>query len=117
MDDGSYLTISLLIIQTRASGTKTATKTYQYTDSDGNIAWKAVLKGTFTYTGTNATCTSSACNVSIFDSSWYTISKWAGKSGGAATAELTMGLKLLGVTVKKVPLSMTLICDANGNLS
>lgn len=115
--DGSYLTIIMNQVDFRSSGTKTASKTYQYTDSDGDIAWKAVLNGTFTYTGSSAQCTSSSVDVTIYNSGWYVVSESAGKSGSSATGEITMGLKKLGITVKKVPLSMTLTCDPNGNLS
>ena len=34
-----------------------------------------------------------------------------------AVGELTMGRKFLGITVEKVPVSMRITCDANGNLS
>lgn len=116
-DDGSRIVITLQILQPRASGTKTASKTYSYVNGNGVEEWRAVLTGTFSYTGTSAMCTSSSCNVTIYESAWYEISKMAGKSGGTATADLTMGLKYLGITTKKVPVKMTLTCDANGNLS
>ena len=95
-DDGSYLTECIYITQTRSSGT---------------------VSGTFSYTGSSATCTASSCDVTIYDSAWYIVSKSASKSGNKATASVTMGYKALGVTVNKVPISMSLSCDANGNLS
>lgn len=116
-EDGTYLKITIDAVQSRASGGKTATKTYEYNDSNGNIMWKAVLNGTFTYTGTSATCTASSCTVTVYDSSWYQVSKSVGKSGDTANATLTMGHKLLGVTITKKTVNMTLTCDPNGNLS
>lgn len=116
LEDGSYISITVEEHGSRASGTKTGSKTYTYT-YDGGTAWKAILSGTFSYTGTSATCTNSGCSVTIYDSAWYTVSKSAGKSGNSATASVTMGRKSLGVTVAKVPISMKLTCDANGNLS
>lgn len=116
-DDGSYITIQLSEAGGRAGGVKTGNKTYTYWDSKGVTVWKAVLTGTFSYTGTTATCTSCSCSVTIYDTAWYQVSKTTGKSGGTATAELTMGYKVLGITTKKVPVSMTLTCDADGNLS
>lgn len=115
-EDGSYLTITLEEYGSRASGTKSGSKKYAYT-YDGATAWQAVLSGTFTYTGLSATCTSSSCSVTISDSAWYTISKSAGKSGNSATATVTMGRKVTGVTVDKYTANITLSCDANGNLS
>lgn len=117
LNDGSYISITTSESNARASGTKTASRTYSYTESDGDVSWQAVLQGTFTYNGTSATCTASSCTVTIYDTAWYQVSKTTEKSGAVATAELTMGYKFLGVTVKKVPLTMTLTCDANGNLS
>lgn len=116
-DDGSYITIDISVVKSRAAGSVSGSKTYTYHDSDGTSAWKAVLSGTFSYTGSTSTCTASSCNVTIYDSAWYTVSKSASKSGNSATAAVTMGKKLLGVTITKVPVNMVLTCDANGNLS
>lgn len=115
-EDGSYLTITLEELGSRASGTKSGSKKYTYT-ADGATAWQAVLTGTFSYTGASATCTSSSCSVTINNSAWYTISKSAGKSGNSATATVTMGRKAAGVTVDRYTANITLSCDANGNLS
>ena len=84
---------------------------------NGTAQWKATLSGSFTYTGSSATCTSSSVDVTVYDSSWYTISKSSNKSGSKATASVTMGEKLAGVTVTKVPISLAMTCDKNGNLS
>lgn len=116
-DDGSSLTISIFQSGTRASGTQTGTKHYTYKDQSGEALWLAVIRGTFTYTGTTAVCTNSSCDVTVYDSAWYEVSKTVGRSGATATCELTMGKKLLGITVSKKNVSMTLTCDANGNLS
>lgn len=116
-EDGTFLRVTIAEYGTRASGTKTATKTYEYSNDSGSVLWKAVLSGTFTYTGTSTTCTASSCSVTVYDSSWYQVSKTVGKSGNTANATLTMGHKLLGVTITKKTVNMTLTCDANGNLS
>lgn len=115
-EDGSYLTISITTTPMRASGTKNGSKTYTY-NYDGGSAWKATLSGSFSYTGSSATCTSSSVSMSVYDSAWYTVSKNADKSGASATGSIIMGRKALGVTVEKIPYSLKLTCDANGNLS
>lgn len=117
LDNGSYITIELSCMESRASGTKTGSKTYRYYGNDGAEEWRAVLYGTFTYTGTTATCTASSCSVTITDTDWYVVSKATSKSGASALGELTMGRKWLGITVDKETLSMKITCDANGNLS
>lgn len=116
-EDGSYITITLTETGSRASGTKTGSKTYNYADENGNVAWKAVLTGTFTYTGSSATCTASSCNVTIYDSAWYVVSKTASKSGNTAKASIVMGKKLLGITIEKKSAELSLSCSANGTLS
>ena len=116
-EDGSYITITLTETGNRATNTKTGTKTYSYTDENGDTAWKAVLTGTFTYTGSSATCTASSCNVTIYNSAWYVVSKTATKSGNKALADLTMGRKLLGITVSKKAIALQITCSASGTLS
>ena len=116
-NDGSYLTIELTWMESRASGTKTGSKTYRYNDSDGVEMWRAVLRGTFTYTGSSATCTASSCDVTISDSAYYVVSKNVSKSGNAALCELTMGRKFLGITINKSTVNMSITCDANGSLN
>lgn len=116
-EDGSYIIIELTSAETRASGTKTGTKTYTYYDNGGTEEWRAVLIGTFTYTGSSATCTASSCSVTITNTNWYEVSKTASKSGNTATAEVTMGRKWLGITVEKKTVPIQITCDANGNMS
>lgn len=116
-DDGSYMTAEAITNRMRASGSVTGNKIKTYYDSEGNAKWKAVLTGSFTYTGSSATCTSASIDVTIYDSNWYVVSKSASKSGNTASASVTMGKKVAGVTVSKVSANLTLSCDANGNLS
>ena len=116
-DDGSYITESFTVMGYRATGSISGSKTRNYYDGNGALDWQVVLTGSFTYTGTSATCTSSTCNVTIYDSAWYTVSKSSGKSGNTATASATIGEKLLGVTVRQIPVSLSISCDKNGNLS
>ena len=115
--DGSYMVETIHVVQSRASGTTSGSKEKVLYDSNGNADWKAVLTGTFTYTGYSATCTAASCNVTVYDSTWYTISKSASKSGNTAYGSVVMGQKMLGMTVTEVPASLSLQCDADGNLS
>lgn len=117
LDNGSYITIELSQLDSRASGSKRGTKTYTYRGSDGVEEWRAVLTGTFTYTGSSASCTAVSCNVTITDTNWYEVSKTTSKSGASALCDLTMGRKILGITIGKETINMKITCDANGNLS
>lgn len=116
-DDGSYILVELIESSTRATNSKTGQRVYNYYDSGSTLLWKAVLTANFTYTGSSSTCTSASCSVTVYDSDWYQVSKSTSRSGNTATTQLTMGHKVLGVTVSKPSYTITLSCDANGNLS
>ena len=116
-EDGSYITEKITLTQFRRRGTVSGSKEQNFYDSNGNICWKVILYGTFSYNGSSATCTSSSCDVTIYSSDWYVISKSAGKSGNSATASVTMGELAAGVTVKQVPIFLVLNCDGKGNIS
>ena len=115
-EDGSYITEKITLTQFRRGGTVSGSKEQNLYDSNGNICWKVILYGTFSYNGSSATCTSSSCDVTLYSSDWYVISKSAGKSGNSATASVTMGELAAGVTVSRVPVSLTLKCDGKGNV-
>lgn len=116
-EDGSYMTVELIRNWSRASSSVTGSKPSTYYNSDGVAQWKAVLTGSFTYTGSSATCTSSSMDVTIYDSSWYVISKSSSKSGSKAIGSAIIGEKTGVTSVAKIPVNLTLQCDANGNLS
>lgn len=116
-EDGSYITVELVQYETRALNMTTGSKNYVYRNSSGAELWRAVLTGTFSYNGSRATCTVSACDVTITNKDWYVISKTASKSENVARANVTMGYKRAGVTVDERAISIKLTCDAKGNLS
>lgn len=116
-DDGSYITVEVTTNAARASGSVTGSKKYTYYDENDTSQWKTVLTGTFSYTGSSSSCTSSSVDVTIYDSDWYVSSKSASKNGNTAKASVTIGRESAGITITKVPVSLTLTCDKNGNLS
>ena len=90
---------------------------YDYTSSNGITQWKATLKATFTYDGSTSRCTSvDSPSVVIYDNTWSLDSKSCSKSGNTATGNITMAKKLL-LGSSKAPITLTLSCDKNGNLS
>ena len=117
LDNDSYIKVTTQTISTYASGTVTKSKSYTcYTGDDAQ--WEITLNGTFTYNGVTSTCTSSSCDVSIYNSTnWYVVSKSANKSGNTATATATIGYRVLGITTRKDTYDLTLTCDKNGNVS
>lgn len=117
LENGDYIMETLTESGGRSTGEKTGHKNQVYYKRDGTAAWKAILTGTFTYDGTSATCTNASISVTVYDSTWYTASKSASKSGNTATGTVTMGCRILGITTDKVTANLTLTCDKNGNLS
>lgn len=116
-ENGCYLTIELSSMRTRTDGYRTGNKAYTYHAADGTVEWKAVLTGSFTYTGSSAVCTASSMEVTIYNSAWYIYNKSTSKTASMALGYLEMGYKVLGVTLKRTPIDMVITCDPNGNLS
>ena len=117
LEDGSYFIVTLQAIETRTNATISGNKSYSYYTNNGELKWTAVVHGTFTYTGISAVCTASSCDVTIYDAGWYVASKNVGKNANAATVDLAVSKKVLGITVDTVSVSLTLRCDKYGKLS
>lgn len=119
LSDGSYFVTTIVEHSTsaRASGTKTGQKTVDYCNSDGEVQWTATIKGTFTYTGSSATCTSASISHYIYDSTWKITAETATKSGNKATGNVTAKKYLLGIPTRTIEKSITLTCSATGTLS
>ena len=125
--DGSYTLVTIEAASEACSAktaeidnvtaTKSGSKTYTHYNSSGVQLWSATLTASFSYNGITASCTSANCSVSISNNAWVVISKSCTKSGNTATANVTMGRQAAGVTIQIIPITITLSCDANGNLS
>ena len=123
-DDGSYITVSPIVVveesrQTRATAaTKTGTRTVTFTDSSGNTDWKYTLTATFSYVScTSSTCTSASYTKNIYDTSWEFSTGSATKSGNVATGKGTFKDKVLFVTTQTQNINVTITCDTYGNLT
>ena len=116
-DDGSYMEVSIDTFSARVPNTVSGTKKYTFYDSDDNMEWQAKLNATFAYSGAWYTCTTASCNLTIYDSQWYEISKSTARSSNNAYAYLTLGRRVLGVTIERPEYTIKLTCDTSGNLS
>ena len=116
-EDGSYMVTTIQETGSRASGTKTWTKTRTYYNSSDVMEWQILLTGTFTYNGTSATCANAACDVEVYANNWYVVSQSAEKNGNAASCTVTMGKTFLGITISKPVHTLTITCDKDGNLT
>ena len=96
--------------------TKSCSKTLNFKNS-GNILFSIKVSGTFTYTGSSSTCTSSSVTTSVTDSAWKIMSKSASKSGNIAIGYATAKRYMFGFVVETRNETATLTCSATGVLS
>jgi len=114
-DDYTIIT-SLKIEQTLMRGSsKTATKSYSCL-SNGKVLWSFTLKATFTYNGSSAQCTAASCSNIINDKAW-SLSTSASRSGSMASGSVTAKEKYFGITTSTISKTLTLKCNASGNIS
>lgn len=118
LEDGHYIVVSVTTSPARAGNTVNGSKTYICYDSDDNAEWKAELSASYVFTGGSYTCTSADCDVTVYASyRWHMISKSTNFAGNRATANLTMGKRVAGVTTDRPQYTINLYCDFYGNLS
>lgn len=117
-DDGSYLVATVTYEETlaRASTVSGSKKGVLY-NSDGEALITFVLQGSFSYTGSSATCTSSSVSYNVHNSSWKVTSATASKSGSTAIGDFTAKRYLLLVPVETKTVAIKLSCSSTGVLS
>lgn len=117
-DDGSYLVTEFTkTITPFSSGSKSEGKTATYYNSDDEKQWSVTIWGTFTYTGSSATCTKASTSYTVYDSAWKVKEATASKSGRTATGNFLVKKYWLGIITKTVPMTVIMSCDNNGNIS
>ena len=116
LEGNRYILVELSADTNIARATTSKSKSYTCYQA-GEMLWKITLSGSFTYDGREATCTSSNCTVTIYNSNWYTISKTAWADENIAKATVEMGEKALGVTIYRETYNLSLVCDRYGNVS
>lgn len=118
-DDGSYIVISEIeeTSQSRASSSITGSKTAKYYNSNDVVQWSITLTGTFTYTGSSATCTASRLTYSIANDHWKFTSTTASKSGNKAKGNAIAKYYTLGIPLKTIETDIAITCSATGSLS
>ena len=106
------------VLPMATSYNKSGNKSITGYNSNGEAAWTFTLNGTFhVETGVSATCIDASYSSSILKSGWSLKSGSASSSGNSAFGSGTFVRKTLGITVETRDVSLTLSCDANGNLS
>lgn len=115
-EDGSYIVTELKTsgISTFATSTTSKTKYSSYYNSNGGLEWRVYLTGTFTYTGSSATCTKATKSYSIYNDNWKVTSSSASKSGNKATGKFTVKKYAIGIPIKTVNKTLTITCSNSG---
>lgn len=122
LDNGDSITTELTVDQNPVSTcattkTTSGSKTVKYRNASGNILWSFTLSASYTYNGSSATCTSVSTSSSINDTAWKLSNITKSKSSNKATGSVTAKEYFLGVPFNTVTESLTLTCNASGNLS
>lgn len=119
LDDGSYYvtTITEEKSLTRASSTKTGTKTTKYVNSSGEVKWQVSVTGTFSYNNSTSSCTKAIANATSYSSAWSISNKYANKSSNKATATATAKHIYNTTVLETTTKSVTLSCSPKGVLS
>lgn len=117
LDNGDSIEITITEgPTTRASGTKTGSKTANYR-SGGKIMWSVKVKGTFTYTGSSAKCIASSVSTTCPGSAWKIDSKSSSEKGNKAIATATAKQYQNGFCRYTKTVSVSLECSPSGKLS
>lgn len=114
--DGTTLEIYTVVYPTRSGNYLDGSRYYRGRNSSGDVLWTATLNARFYYNGSMSSCVSASLNIQIYESSYYEVSRSVTKEDETATANFTIGRRVLGITVSQIPFTLTLSCDMNGNL-
>ncbi len=118
LNNGAYLVVEISEINiNRATNTKSGTKSITYKNDNNESMWKATITGTFTYTGSSATCTKASINYNVYADNWKMKEAISSKSGNKAIGDVTAKRYLLGIPVETVNQTFYLTCSATGTLS
>lgn len=101
----------------RATKTKSGSKTIDIYNNNNEKIFDATITGTFTYTGSSATCTNATISYNIYADNWKMKEATASKSGNKAVGDVTAKRYLLGIPVETVEQTFYLTCSATGTLS
>lgn len=118
LEDGSYYVTTITTEQGLERSVKSGSKSTQYFDASNKLQWTFTVTGTFSYNGSSSSCTKATYSLNIANDAWKKESASAYASGNRAVGKVSMQEYLLflpkGDAVNR---TITLTCDAKGNLS
>lgn len=112
-EDGSYLVVTLDTAPLTRTTSPVAAKTYSYYDVDDERKWDYTLMTQFSYNGSTSEALDTRVSVSIYDRAWSL----------AENNDYCQGPYAIGEAVfehssgETVPITVTIYCDKNGNIS
>ena len=95
----------------------TLSKYVDYYDSDDTLLWRVCLTASFTCSKQQATCTSASVQTVVYDEDWSVVSSDAEKAGNSATGRFTVQRNKPGEPQTTIERTITLTCDADGNVT
>ena len=120
LDDGYYVVTTLKIDEeniTRATSSKTVSRTSVIYNSDDEALVSLKLTATFSYTGSSSTCTAASTSYTIHNNNWKVTSATATRSGNKATGNFVSKRYTLLIPVQTVESTITLSCSNTGTIS
>ncbi len=113
MDNGWTILRKICVFEDKTANQRTASLTEDFYSPFGEQAASITITGTFSYDGSTVYVLSkSITNLATFNGWHFTLSSFS-SSGGTITLSGTLTKALL----PSVNISMSLTCDANGNIS
>ena len=116
LENGDYIETIITYEEALTRSSKTASKTKNYKNSDGDVMWSVTVRGTFSYNGTTSSCTAVSHSTTTLNAYWSIKSASSSKSGNTATAKAVATQSISGVS-RDYSVSVSLTCSANGTLS
>ena len=116
LDNGSYFETTIIEDNVLSRATKTGHKTATYYDENNVAQWYVKVTGTFSYSASGATCTSSSVSAGVYKSTWKIASKSSSKSGNKATAKASANQYYNVNLIDTRSKSVSLTCSTSGKL-
>lgn len=116
-----YIYIETFITESINSSTKSTTtvtrsKVSNIKNNNDEILTSFQLTGTFIYDHSTSRCTNVSCTTTIYDDTWKFTSTSATKSGISANGSYTVKRYVLGIEMDSISRTLTISCDAHGNV-
>lgn len=115
LGDGYYKEV-IIVEETLTRAAKNGYKTINYYNGS-TVLWSLTIHGTFTYTGSSATCTNAYVTSSCPSSDWRLTSTQARRSGAYAIGSVEARKYFAGVNINTIKDEVKLGCSGNGTLS